>query len=70
MEPTARCCRCRCFRRPVRQLESQRLVCSGSDGTLAGDITDVFTGVDAARERALLKEDGHQRKYTTTWKNI
>ncbi len=26
------------------------------DGTLAGDITDVFTGVDAAHERALLKE--------------
>ncbi|MGO9325674.1 MAG: DUF3857 domain-containing protein [Terracidiphilus sp.] len=27
-----------------------------ADGTLAGDITDVFTGVDAAHERALLKE--------------
>jgi len=27
-----------------------------ADGTLAGDVTDVFTGVDAAGERALLKE--------------
>jgi Domain of Unknown Function with PDB structure (DUF3857)/Transglutaminase-like superfamily len=28
-----------------------------ADGTLAGDVTDVFTGVNAARERGLLKED-------------
>ena len=27
-----------------------------ADGTLSGDITDVFSGVDAARERGLLKE--------------
>ena len=27
-----------------------------ADGTLSGDITDVFSGVDAARERVLLKE--------------
>ncbi len=27
-----------------------------ADGTLAGDVTDVFTGVDAAGERGLLKE--------------
>ena len=27
-----------------------------ADGTLSGDITDIFSGVDAARERGFLKE--------------
>jgi hypothetical protein len=46
---------------PVLQPQSASLSRKGSfvlaaDGTLAGDITDVFTGVDAARERGILKE--------------
>ena len=47
---------------PVLPPQSASLSRKGSftlaaDGTLAGDITDVFTGVDAAHERGLLKED-------------
>lgn len=46
---------------PVLAPQSASLNRKGSfvlavDGTLAGDITDVFTGVDAAGERGLLKE--------------
>ena len=46
---------------PVLPPQSASLSRKGSfvlaaDGTLAGDITDVFTGVDAAHERELLKE--------------
>ena len=46
---------------PVLTPQSASLSRKGSfvlaaDGTLTGDITDVFTGVDAARERGLLKE--------------
>ncbi len=46
---------------PVLPPQSASLNRKGSfilapDGTLAGDITDVFTGVDAAHERELLKE--------------
>jgi len=46
---------------PVLSPQSASLNRKGSfvlaaDGTLAGDITDVFTGVDAAGERGLLKE--------------
>jgi hypothetical protein len=46
---------------PVLAPQSASLNRKGSfvlaaDGTLAGDITDVFTGVDAAWERGLLKE--------------
>jgi hypothetical protein len=46
---------------PVLPPDSASLNRKGSftlaaDGTLSGDITDVFSGVDAARERGLLKE--------------
>jgi len=46
---------------PVLPPDSASLNRKGSfiltaDGTLTGDITDVFSGVDAARERGLLKE--------------
>jgi len=47
---------------PVLPPQSASLSRKGSfvltaDGTLSGDITDVFSGVDAARERGLLKEE-------------
>jgi hypothetical protein len=49
------------LRMPVLPPESGGLTRKGSftlaaDGSLAGDIDDVFTGVDAARERSFLKE--------------
>jgi len=49
------------LRMPVLPPESASLSRKGSfvlaaDGALAGDITDVFTGVNAARERGFLKE--------------
>ncbi len=52
---------------PVLPPESAGLTRKGSftmnaDGSLAGDITDVFTGVDAAHERGLLNENRIQSK--------
>lgn len=49
------------LRMPVLPPESGGLIRKGSfalaaDGSLAGDIDDVFTGVDAAHERSILKE--------------
>ncbi len=49
------------LRMPVLSPDSASLNRTGSftltaDGTLSGDIIDVFSGVDAARERGLLKE--------------
>ncbi len=40
------------------------------DGTLAGDVTDVFTGVDAAHERALLKEADTREVHDYLEKNL
>ena len=40
----------------VRRTKPQRSFVLAADGSLSGDITDVFTGGDAARERAFLKE--------------
>jgi hypothetical protein len=50
------------LRMPVLTPESGGLNRKGSfalasDGSLAGDIDDVFSGVDAARERSMLKEE-------------
>jgi hypothetical protein len=50
------------LRMPVLPPESGGLSRKGAftlapDGTLAGDIDDVFTGVDASRERSILKEE-------------
>jgi len=50
------------LRMPVLSPESGGLSRKGAftlapDGSLAGDIDDVFNGVDAARERSFLKED-------------
>jgi hypothetical protein len=49
------------LRMPVLPPESGGLSRKGAftlapDGSLAGDVTDVFAGVDAARERSILKE--------------
>ena len=49
------------LRMPVLPPQSASMSRKGSfvltaDGTLTGDVTDVFTGVDAARERGFLKE--------------
>lgn len=51
----------RVLQMPVLQPDSASLNRKGSfilaaDGSLSGDITDVFSGVDAARERGFLKE--------------
>jgi hypothetical protein len=60
---------------PVLPPDSANMSRKGSftltaDGTLSGDITDVFTGVDAADERGFLKENDSKKIHADLEENL